>query len=205
MLLRLGMAKCTRSAGTRPDPTLMGRVLFSPFNIRVGSGFGSGLGAYPTRTRPVYIILKILKKNPSINTNFPNPKSLKPIHSHSVLPSRLPFSPSPSLSLSQDCCCSLRRCRSPCMPHLAGAALFSTSPAPLHSPPRRLSSLPPSPCSTQPSDAAAPPLPHQALFHLTRPQLSHLPHLAQAFAMKIVLFVERIKFVFSSLSAIFVE
>ena len=128
MLLRLGMAKCTRSAGTRPDPTLMGRVLFSPFNIRVGSGFGSGLGAYPTQTRPVYIILKIFKKNPSINTNFSNPKSLKPIHSHSILPSRLPFSPSPSLSLSQDCCCSLYRRRSPCMPHLAGAAPFSTSP-----------------------------------------------------------------------------
>ena len=38
-IFHIGMAKWTRPAGTRPDPTLMGRVLSDPFNIRVGSGF----------------------------------------------------------------------------------------------------------------------------------------------------------------------
>ena len=36
---KLGMAKCTQSAGIWPDTTLMGRVLSGPFNIRVGSEF----------------------------------------------------------------------------------------------------------------------------------------------------------------------
>ena len=96
------------------------------------------------------------KKNPSINTNFPNPKSLTPIHSHSVLPSRFPFSPSLHSHSHKTV-----------VAHFAGAAFLAclTSPTPLHSPPRRLSSLPPSPsraafrrrCSSLTSPGPLPP------------------------------------------------
>ena len=90
----------------------MGQVLPDPFNIRVGSRLSLkkpeasssrvrviGIpGMNPTR---IYNILKKKKKKTlTINTHF-SPKCLRPILSPShSLPSRLPFSPSPSLSLS---------------------------------------------------------------------------------------------------------
>ena len=165
------MAKCTQ-----PNPTLMGRVLPDLFNIRVGSMFslknpkwvrvGSEYQAYRARTRPVYIILK---KNLGINTHFSNSKSLKPILSPShSLPSHLPFSPSSSLSLEQDRCCSLCLCRYSL--HISPRWHRSI-------PPPRWSFLPASFTLPQPANAVAPPSPRQALLHLTRLQLSHLPHL----------------------------
>ena len=38
-LLLVGMAIFARPADTRPDPTLMGRILPGPFRNRVGYGF----------------------------------------------------------------------------------------------------------------------------------------------------------------------
>ena len=154
----LGMAKWTRPAGTRPDPTLMGRVLSDPFNIRVGSGFslknpkrvrvGFGYYAYPTRTRPVYIIFKKKKKKTlTINTHF-SPKSLRPILS------TLSFSPKPPAILSLTLTLILTWARPPapllCLPcslrrrHSSlrrRSCSLHTSPAPLHSPPRCLLDL----------------------------------------------------------------
>ena len=176
---------------THEYPTLIGRVLPKLFNIRVGSGFslknpkwvrvGSGYQAYPARTRPIYTIFFFKKKTLSIDTHFSNPKSLRPILSPShSLPSRLPFSPSPSLSLEQDrqhhCFASHAHFAS-ATTHFVGTTLLAylTSPAPLHSPPH-WSFLLASFTLPQLADATAPPSPRQALLHLTRPQLSHLPH-----------------------------
>ena len=172
----------------------MGRVLPDPFNIRVESRFSlkkkpeAGLGQVrvlgiprPNPTRIYNIKKKKKKKTLTINSHF-SPKSLRPILSPShSLPSRLPFSPSPSLSLEQDrrhrCFASHAHFAS-ATTHFVGTALLAylTSPAPLHSPPH-WSFLPASFTVPQPANVAAPPSLHQALLHLTRPQHSHLPHL----------------------------
>ena len=39
LIAKVGMTIFSRPAGTRPGPTLMGRVLPSPFRNRVGYGF----------------------------------------------------------------------------------------------------------------------------------------------------------------------
>ena len=153
-------------------------------------------------TQPIYIILKKKKKKTvSINTHFSNPKSLKSIHSHPLLPSRLPFSPSPSLSLSlsleQDRCYSLCRSRYSLRtsPRQRSSILHLTS----------LSSLHPSPCRNLQKPLLLPYLASPSSTSQGCNTFISLTSWTQAFAMKIVLFVQRIKFKFSSLSAIFVE
>ena len=70
---RIRDAIFARPAGTRPGPTLMGRILPSPIRNRVGYGFKKKPEADPGRvwvlskkseTRPGYNPIKITKKAP---------------------------------------------------------------------------------------------------------------------------------------------
>ena len=88
------MAIQARPAGTRPNPTLMGRVLSGPIKDRVGygfktkkirSGFGSGLGFDETRPKPdpVHLILpfsSLSRHPPSLKSPVTHGHS----HNHSL-------------------------------------------------------------------------------------------------------------------------
>ena len=85
LLFSLGMAIFTRSADTRPGPTLMGRILPGPFRNRVGYGFKkkknpeTGLGR-------VRILLKKPRPDPYKNpykTRYPKLQKYPTIYIYS--------------------------------------------------------------------------------------------------------------------------